>query len=192
MVCAVAEAVGGAGDDRELRNALLDGLEEGHRRIRELGAGAGTTVAAVEVGTESLRPFSVGDSMILHVGRRGAVEWRNVPQSPIGYAVEIGLLDEREALHHPDRNLVLNVVGSPGMWVEVGSRAELEKGDTVLVATDGLADNLHLEEIAAALSEGPLAAAVKELTAEALRRMSSPAPGHPSKPDDLTLVAFRR
>jgi serine/threonine protein phosphatase PrpC len=62
----------------------------------------------------------------------------------------------------------------------------------VLLASDGLFDNLHLDEIVAQMCQSPLLAAVQELVAAARKRMIEPADGQPSKPDDLTIVCYRK
>ncbi len=189
----VAAALGRVATEKlRLRTAVLDGLEDGNLGVRALGIGAGTTFAAVCVIDDEVRPFQVGDSLILVAGGGGRVKWRTVSHSPVGYAVEAGVLDETEALMHEDRHLVSNFLGAPEMRIEIGPRLKLAKRDTVLLASDGLADNLSLEEIAEALKTRSLEEAVGALAREARRRMVEPGPERPSKPDDLTVVAFRR
>lgn len=174
-----------------LRTALMNGFERAHAAIRELGLGAGTTLAAVEVEEGAIRPYHVGDSAILLFGQRGRLKLQTIAHSPVGFAVEAGLIDEGEAMHHAQRHLVSNVLGAPDMRIEVGSRRALGARDTLLLASDGLYDNLHTEEIVALLRVGPLAAAAARLAELARTRMHAPGDEEPSKPDDLTFVAFR-
>ncbi len=187
---ALRDALGGAGRET-LRHAILDGIESANRAILELGIGAATTLAAVEIADGWLRPYHVGDSAILVVGQRGKLKLQTVSHSPVGYAVESGLLDEHEAMQHAERHLVSNLVGAPDMRIEVGSPLRLARRDTVLLATDGLLDNLALGEIVELIRRGPLAQAARALASVGGGRMRSPAPGEPSKPDDLTFVLFR-
>jgi serine/threonine protein phosphatase PrpC len=175
-----------------MRTAILDAIETASRAVIDLGVGAATTLAAVEIQGELVRPYHVGDSMILVVGQRGKVKLQTVSHSPVGFAVEAGVLDPAEALHHEDRHLVSNVLGAPDMRIEVGSTLELAPRDTLLLSSDGLLDNLHGEEIVARLRKGPLASGARRLAEDALRRMTKPEEGAPSKPDDLTFVVFRR
>jgi len=174
-----------------LRAPILDALERANERVVALGIGAATTFAALELTERSLRPYHVGDSEILVVGQRGKVKLQTISHSPVGYAVEAGLLDEREAMHHDDRHLVSNMVGSSDMRIEVGSPLELASRDTALLATDGLFDNLHPDEIVEVVRAGPLERAAGELARLAARRMAEPTPGRPSKPDDLTFILYR-
>ena len=190
---AMRSAIGEA--DREgwmLRTAIMNGIERANREILELGIGAGTTLAAVEVQDGAVRPYHVGDSTILLVGQRGKVKLQTVAHSPVGFAVEAGVLDASEAMHHEDRHLVSNMLGVPDMRIEVGSTRRLAPLDTLLVASDGLSDNLHTEEIIECIRTGRLVDVARQLVRDAHRRMKGSTEGEPSKPDDLTFVGFRR
>jgi serine/threonine protein phosphatase PrpC len=95
-------------------------------------------------------------------------------------------------MHHEDRHLVSNVIGSPEMTIEIGPSLRLAPRDTVLLASDGLFDNLYIHEVVERIRKGPLDQAVERLATDSRRRMLEPEPGSPSKPDDLTIVALRR
>ena len=174
-----------------LRTGLLNGFERGHRAIRELGLGAGTTLAVVEISERSIRPYHVGDSAILVIGQRGKLKLQTVSHSPVGFAVEAGFIDEGEAMQHAQRHLVSNVLGAPDMRIEVGSQRSLRPRDTLLLASDGLYDNLLTDEIVALLRAGPLTAASSRLADLARARMHAPADHEPSKPDDLSFLVYR-
>ena len=175
-----------------MRVGILNGIERANRAVVDLGVGAATTLAIVEMQNAQVRSYHVGDSLTLIVGGRGKIKLQTVPHSPVGFAVEAGLLDEAEAMHHEDRHLVSNVIGTPDMRIEVGPTLELALHDSVLLASDGLCDNLHIDEIVARLRKGPLKHAAHRLAADTRKRMLNPADGQPSKPDDVTFVAFRR
>jgi len=178
-------------DEPTLRTAILNGIENANRAIAELGVGAATTLAVAEIQQRTVRPYHVGDSMILVVGQRGKIKLQTVSHSPVGYAVEAGLLDETEAMHHEERHIVSNIIGTPDMRIEVGSTIELARYDTLLLASDGLFDNLRTEEIIERIRKGPLKRATRALVEDCRRRMQTHEEGQPSKPDDLTFVAFR-
>ncbi len=179
-------------DTNNLRGAIINGFESADREIAALGTGAAATLAAVEIQGETLRAYHAGDSMVLVTGQRGKIKWLNVPHSPVGYAVEAGLLDRGEALHHEDLHLVSNLLGSQDMRIELGAPVRLAPRDTVVLASDGLSDNLHLDEIVELVRKGPLERAVDELLTLGRSRMEAAQAGAPSKPDDLTLIAIRR
>ena len=181
-----------ARDGELFRTAILDAIETANTRIQDLGVGAGTTLAVVEVQGATIRPYHAGDSMILVAGQRGKIKLQTVSHSPVGYALEAGVLDEDEAIHHEERHIVSNVLGSPEMRIELGAPMDLAARDTLVLASDGLFDNLHVDEIVEIVRKGSLGDAVRVLAATADGRMRSPKEGEPSKSDDLTILAFRR
>jgi serine/threonine protein phosphatase PrpC len=133
-----------------------------------------------------MRTYHVGDSSILVTGQRGLLKHQTIQHSPIGHAVESGMLDEAGAMQSKERHIVSNVVGSPDMRVELGPLRELATYDTVVMASDGLADNLMVEEIIETVRKGPLQRVAGNLLATCLRAMHDG--GHP---DDLTVVLYR-
>jgi PPM family protein phosphatase len=189
-VNALEKAVRANGDET-LRTKILDGIERANKSILDLGVGAATTLAVVEIQGDVLRPYHVGDSTILVLGQRGKVKLMTVNHSPVGYQVEAGVLEPKDALHHEDLSIVSNLVGQADMRIEVGAPLELAAFDTVVVGSDGLFDNLHIDEIVEIVRAGPLQEVAHELAEKCRKRMLEPEAGQPSKPDDLTFVVFR-
>ncbi len=174
-----------------LRGAILNGIESANDAVMELGTGAATTLALVEVDGHVIRTYHVGDSTILLTGQRGKLKLQTIAHSPIGYAVEAGLIDEEDAMHHEERHVISNVIGSDQMRIEIGPVVEMAARDTLVLASDGLLDNLLPAEIVDFVRSGPLDRAVAEMVAEARRRMDGTDGQVPSKPDDLTVIAYR-
>lgn len=178
--------------EQELRSAILNGFELANETVRGMGVGAGTTLAVVEIQGHWVRTYHVGDSGIVVVGQRGAVKARTVDHSPAGYGLEAGLMNEREAFRHEERDLLMNMVGDADMRIEMGPSLQLAARDTVLMASDGLFDNLVFDDIIRRVRKGRLDESVHGLAGASRKRMQGPPTGQPSKPDDLTVVAFRR
>lgn len=174
------------GLDEDCRGAILKGFEGANTAVLAEVPGAATTLAAIETDGRFVRPYHTGDSAILVTGQRGRIRLRTVAHSPTGYAVESGMIDERDAMVHSERHLVSNVIGSVEMRVEVGSQLELARRDTVVIASDGLFDNLTVDEISEIVRAGKLTDAVDALATAAEAAMAEGAP------DDLTIVAYRR
>ena len=187
MEASLAEAAGADGD---FRDAILNGFEAANCAVRRLG-GAATTLAVVEIQGRTVRPYHVGDSMILISGQRGKIKLQTIAHSPVGYAVEAGFLDRDEAMHHEERHLISNMIGSEAMHITIGAPVKLADRDTLLVASDGLGDNLHLDEIVERIRRGPLAKVAERLRVDSITRMNSPPKGQPSKPDDMTFIVYR-
>ncbi len=192
-VTALKEALSAAmAETMLLRTAILNGIDAANAAVRELANGSATTLTVVTIEGLIARSYQIGDSEALVVGQRGRVKLHTTAHSPTGFAVEAGFLDERAALHHADRHLVSNFLGSADTRIDVGTEVKLKPRDTVLLASDGLTDNVHGTEIIERIRKGSLHAAMDRVIALASRRMSGAAPGQPSKPDDLSVLLFRK
>jgi len=176
-----------------LREAILDGIEDANRSIAALGVGAGSTFAAAEITRDHVfRTYHVGDSEILVTGQRGKLKLQTLSHSPTSYAVQAGCLDPQDAIRHEDRHLLSNAVGTLEMRIEIGAAMRLARHDTLLLASDGLFDNLHVHEIVDTIRTGPLRRALSKLVEKCHQRMLNPDATLPSKPDDLTIILYRR
>jgi serine/threonine protein phosphatase PrpC len=192
-VTTLAESLGAAMDKTTLlRTAILNGIEAANDAVLGLANGSATTMTVITIEGLVARSYQVGDSEAIIVGQRGLIKLQTTAHSPTGFAVEAGFLDEREALHHEERHLVSNFIGTNDMRIDVGATVELDPRDTVMVASDGLMDNVHVSEIVECIRKGPLTAAVESAVRLARRRMRAVSAGQPSKPDDLSLILFRK
>ena len=178
--------------EESLGAAILSAIEAANDAVCALAVDAGTTLALVEIDGDETRAYHVGDSMVLTVGQRGKLKQQTIAHSPVGYALEAGLLSEKQAMGHESRHLVSNIIGSDEMTIELGATVKLAPRDTVLLASDGLADNLYLEEITERIRVGKIGDAAERLAEVCRHRMVNPGQRHPSKPDDLTYLLYRR
>jgi len=177
--------------EESLREPILHGIDQANHQIQGAAYGGGATLAVLEIEDHHVRPYHVGDAFIIVMGQRGRIKYQNIPHSPVGYAVESGLMNEVDAVHHHERNLVSNFVGTTDMYLDIGPRIELAPRDTALIASDGLSDNLYVEEIVETVRTGPLDEAARKLRDKAMERMTSNEAGLPSHPDDLSFCLFR-
>ncbi len=175
-----------------LRTAVLNGIEAANEAVRAEVAGSATTLTVVTVEGRLARSYQVGDSEAIIVGQRGRIRLQTLAHSPTGFAVEAGFLNQRDALHHAERHLVSNFVGTDEMRIDVGPPVTLQALDTILLASDGLTDNLHLEEVVDRMRCGALDSAGRTLISLAARRMGDSESSMPSKPDDLSVILFRK
>ena len=175
-----------------LRTAILNGIEAANTAVLALANGSATTMTVITIEGVLVRSYQIGDSEAIVVGQRGVIKLQTTAHSPTGFAVEAGFLDQRDALHHEERHLVSNFLGTNEMRIDVGAMLKLSPRDTVIVASDGLMDNVHVDEIIDCVRTGPLADAASKVTDLARKRMHSVGAGQPSKPDDLSLILFRK
>ncbi len=175
-----------------LRTAILNGIEAANAAVKALSNGSATTLTVVGADEDSARSFHVGDSSALLIGQRGKLKFQTIAHSPTGFAVEAGFLEETEALFHSERHVVSNFLGDSEMRIDVGASTRFAKFDTLVVASDGLTDNVRVDEITEAVRKGPITSALQRLTLEARQRMLGTDSGQPCKPDDLTVLLMRR
>ncbi len=189
--CVNKAVLQGIHNQSELRDSILNGIENANREVLALGIGANTTVAVAEIHNNHIRTYHVGDSMIVVLGQKGKVKLQTISHSPVGYAVEAGVLGEHEAMQHEERHLVLNMIGDANMHISIGPTVKLAIQDTVLVASDGLFDNLHLDEIVEYARKGAIKKSAQKLKDKATSRMLNDHLAAPSKPDDLSFIEYR-
>lgn len=197
LMLAVSDGVGGLpGGDRASRRALealgqafLSGvseeeaLEKANEAVRRLRGPACTLVVST-LRDDVLRTYVVGDSQAFLLGGRGRIKAVTIPQSVVGYGTEAGLIAPEEAVHHPMRNVVTNILGEPQLRVTRTRWGRLAPRDTLLLASDGLFDSLPYETIAELARARPLGEMVNGLAQAARDAIGAPF-------DDLTIIAYR-
>jgi serine/threonine protein phosphatase PrpC len=180
------------GADGDLDEVILAAFREANRRIEKHAEGSGTTVVAAEIGPEFLRTYHCGDSRALVVGERGRIKLRTVDHSPVGHAVEQGILTPEQAMHHHQRHFVSNYMGSQAMKIEVSDPVRIQARDTLVMASDGLFDNLLDREVVEELTQRNIRRVTQRLVDLSRDRMRrGDRIGKASKPDDLTVLVFR-
>lgn len=165
-----------------LRDALMDAhdeLSERSRRDREL-EGLGTTCIAIMRSGNKLAMVHIGDSRA-YVLRGAALTQVTTDHSFVQYLVETGQITLEEAEHHPNRNVVLRILGDSQADVTPDeTMREAVLGDRWLLCSDGLSGVVSPETIGSVLAE------IKDPgeCAEELIRLALRAGG----PDNVTCV----
>ena len=189
IIQCLREAVSGINGERShLREPVLNAIERCNRELLEHGTGSATTLVVVEINGTEVRPYHIGDSSIIVTGQRGVIKQRSVSHSPVGFGLEAGFIDDDEALNHKDSHLLLNLIGSSEMRIEIGAPFQLARFDTLLLCSDGLTDNLLLDDIVNTIRTGQLGHGLNSLVMQSAEKMNS---GN-GYPDDLTIALFRR
>lgn len=191
VIQTLLEQLQNANDRDALRTHILDAIEKSNQEILSWGIGAGATLCIGLLTEETLRVFHVGDAEALLCSNRGKVKFSTVAHSPTAMAVELGMMNEREAMEHEDRNIVTNHVGSREMRIEIGPNIRVNKRDTVLLASDGLFDNLMVTEIVDLVRPQCLLSRAQALLKHAQNKMNGYDNLQSAKPDDLSVLMFR-
>lgn len=186
----IGKRLASPGEAARMRAALVDGIEEADRAVREKCPGGAATLAAALWDDGGLRTFAVGDARILWIGGGGRIKYANVPHGPVGYAVEAGLLEPEAAMEHRDRHLISNALGGETTHLELAGPFPLRARDRVLLASDGLTDNLLERRIADLVRRGRADRTLASLMEEASRAMRGDGGDGPGKPDDLSVALW--
>lgn len=156
-ICKIArERLRGLRDpsDDVLENVLDEAFQTANNTIKEhsirMGNDMGTTLVAAMVRLGKVAfVANVGDSRA-YLLRRGTLHQVTRDHSLVARMVEQNRLTPEEARHHPNSNILLRTVGTERN-VEIDIfRVDLERGDQLLLNSDGLwgeVDDIDLESI---------------------------------------------
>jgi len=109
--------------------------------------GMGTTLTLAVVYKNKAYIANVGDSRCYILKNGGKLEKITYDHSIVEEYVKANIITEEEARNHPDRNKITRAVGTePVVLVDIYD-VDLEEGDKILLATDGLTGAVDREEI---------------------------------------------
>jgi serine/threonine protein phosphatase PrpC len=139
---------------------LDEQVQEANRTIVERSlhdqsvAGMGTTLTAALAEGERLRLAHVGDSRA-YLLRRDELTLLTEDHTLVHRMVTEGEISEEEAEAHPQRSVLTRALGVD-LWVDIDDLVvEVEKGDRLLLCTDGLTAMISNEHIRQILTERP-------------------------------------
>ena len=128
--------------------------------------GMGTTVVAATLQDDYLYVANVGDSRLYLIDEE--IEQITRDHSLVEEMIRVGELQRKDAKSHPDRNIITRAIG-----VRVPVKIDffdvkLEKGDKILLCSDGLTNMVEDEDILRIVRRsGSLKEAAQRLIAEA-------------------------
>ena len=168
--------------DAALRRAHREILQ--YQQANHLPEPPRTTVVAAVVQAGLAWWAHAGDSRLYWI-RDATLLARTRDHSKVETLVSMGLLAPHLQDNHPERNKVLNCLGSPfEPTIEISRGVPLQPGDTLLLCSDGVWGALPGEELLLALDGVSVARAVPELV-----RSSVMAGGRVA--DNATALAMR-
>ncbi|MGI6032305.1 MAG: Stp1/IreP family PP2C-type Ser/Thr phosphatase [Coriobacteriales bacterium] len=133
----------------EANKAVLRGAEDGTGR-----PGMGTTITAALIYDDQLIIAQVGDSRayLLHNGKLQRI---TRDHSLVADLVEQGRITEEEARFHPQRSVITRALGSdPDMQPDLYNLT-VEKGDRLMLCSDGLSSMVEDRVIASIMASNP-------------------------------------
>jgi protein phosphatase len=148
-----------ATDEQGMLKDFRSALQEANARIFEETAlhpqlsGMGTTLTLAFVSNWKLFVVHAGDSRC-YLFRGGKLRQLTADHTWVGELLRHGLLNPEQAAEHPYRHVVTNVLGGTEAAVQADvQHIDLERGDVILLCSDGLTDMLDDGKIAGILQE---------------------------------------
>ena len=130
---------------------ITDAVREANRKIVEKAKqdtgleGMGTTLVVATIIEHTLYFANVGDSRLYLI--RDEIKQLSKDHSLVEEMVRLGGINEEEAKHHADKNIITRAIGAKDD-VEVDFfEYRLQKGDIILMCTDGLTNMVDDDEI---------------------------------------------
>ncbi|SMF05132.1 PP2C family protein-serine/threonine phosphatase [Pseudobacteriovorax antillogorgiicola] len=207
LVALIADGVGGCPRAHEASQAVATELADQadkqdfdlitfadrcQDRIRDMKVGAASTLACIQIVEHTLRYLIAGDSLVKVIGGRGKIKDESPGHSVLNMWESTGILDSIA----PSRQVqagyeLLNCLGSDTCYYHISPMIPLAPKDIILIASDGIFDNLSSQELVQVISSsGPSALEICQGIFEALDR--SIAQASDPKLDDSSLIVIRQ
>ena len=128
-----------------------EAISKANTEIIELAAsdvnleGMGTTLVVATVIEHTLYFANVGDSRLYVIGDE--IKQLSKDHSLVEEMVRLGGINEDEAKHHPDKNIITRAIGAK-LDVEIDFfEYRIVEGDIILMCTDGLSNMVEDEDV---------------------------------------------
>lgn len=176
----------------DAREIILSAIEQSNHKLIHDYVGGKTTLTLCVIINDILQSFQIGDSCLIVCGQKGLLKHKPLEHSPVGMAVAAKLISEKAALTHPERHIISNVVGDAHMHIEMGPQIALGDFDTVLLASDGLSDNLTTQQLIELVRKESIDEVMHKLTDYA-QQMRDPTKAQKiNKMDDVSFIICRQ
>ncbi len=109
-------------------------------------SGMGTTLVAALIQGKSVMTVNVGDSRVYHVGRNG-IRRVTTDHSLVQMMVQRGELTPERARTYPGKNYITRAVGTEAVVDGDFTHLDVERGDCLLLCSDGLSNMMDDQEI---------------------------------------------
>lgn len=131
--------------------ALNQAIIEANSRIKKKAGeddsmyGMGTTLVAAVIEGTALKVANVGDSRLYLINEK--IEQITIDHSYVEEMVRLGGLDREQARNHEKKNIITRAIGAESIIKADFFEVELQKGDQILMCTDGVSNMLTDQEI---------------------------------------------
>lgn len=199
-IFAVADGVGGLADGDQaskhaitiLSNqlqknlALKQAMQTIHQQLltennnREAPMATTLTACLINISSEKAQFAHLGDSQAIMFDDCQPL-WRTKNHTVVQELVELGIITDFQAKHHPERHRLKQAIGissNPSFQFQTKSIQNI----TILLCTDGISDYVTLEKIQNIVTNHPAEHACTHLISKAK---------HHKSPDDMTAIVIQ-
>ncbi len=154
----------------DVEQALKDANALLIKKARDTGNGISGSTAAVLISVgDKAAAIWVGDSRVYRV-RGGRLEQISRDHSQLEEWIAMGLLDRDDVESHPPSNIITRAIGAEDLLEADIEKFNVQPGDTYLICSDGLYNEVPDTEIAQYLNGGRCVQAARQLLDLALSR----------------------
>ncbi len=132
----------------EVTDMLVGAFTAAHKAVIGMAhdekAGMGTTLIAAIIRDHEAIAANTGDSRLM-LARSGVIVCESDDHTPVRTLYRMGVITEDEAMDHPHRHILTHAIG-----IDLKTdhyRLSLERGDILLLSSDGIHDYVKKEDI---------------------------------------------
>lgn len=155
-------------DETEFGDRLRYAIEVASQKIFDQALydpdlkGMGTTITAVMVENSQAFVANVGDSRV-YLQRGSIIEQKTNDHSLVNEQIQAGLISEEDAKNHKLKNIITRSVGyQEEVEIDIAKFA-LEKGDKLILCSDGLTNLVDDAQIYETISQNDIKASCQKL-----------------------------
>ncbi|MBN1371771.1 MAG: serine/threonine-protein phosphatase [Anaerolineaceae bacterium] len=128
----------GNGLEESIQEILEGGVKEAHRAVVRMAPGGGTTLTVALVVGEQVTVAHVGDSRGYFIYPDGRTQVMTQDHSLVRRLQELGQINEKEAMSHPQRNVLYRALGQPEPFRPDINTFQFPAPGYLLLCSDGL------------------------------------------------------
>ena len=173
--------------ERKLKQTLIKAIKAAKKAIYENAvnskefSGMGTTLVVCFISGGKLYALNAGDSRLYIVN--SSITQVTKDHSYVGELLEMGVISEQQAQHHPQKNIITRALGTEAD-IDIDIYTEkLSKTDSVLLCTDGLTNMLDDETIITVINSNEDISAVTETLVDEAKKSGGS--------DNITVVMIK-
>lgn len=128
----------GNGLEESIQEIMEGGVKEAHRAVVRMAPGGGTTLTVALVVGEQVTMAHVGDSRGYFIHPDGRTQVITQDHSLVGRLQELGQINEKEAMSHPQRNVLYRALGQPEPFRPDINTFQFPAPGYLMLCSDGL------------------------------------------------------